>query len=112
MAEILTTSAQLRSKAEELSNINAKFKQQVDQLESTETALVSMWEGDSKEAFHGAFNNDKVPLRYRSSAESEQMHNFYNAIAQYVSALNQIATNYDNAEKANVEVGTTRTYKG
>ena len=45
MAEILTTSAQLRSKAEELSNINAKFKQQVDQLESTETALVSMWEG-------------------------------------------------------------------
>ena len=91
MAEILTTSAQLRSKAEELSNINAKFKQQVDQLESTETALVSMWEGDSKEAFHGAF---------------------YNAIAQYVSALNQIATNYDNAEKANVEVGTTRTYKG
>ena len=101
MAEILTTSAQLRSKAEELSNINAKFKQQVDQLESTETALVSMLEGDSKEAFHGAFNNDKV-----------QMHNFYNAIAQYVSALNQIATNYDNAEKANVEVGTTRTYKG
>jgi WXG100 family type VII secretion target len=101
MAEILTTSAQLRSKAEELSNINAKFKQQVDQLESTETTLVSMWEGDSKEAFHGAFNNDKV-----------QMHNFYNAIAQYVSALNQIATNYDNAEKANVEVGTTRTYKG
>ena len=42
MAEILTTSAQLRSKAEELSNINAKFKQQVDQLESTETARDTM----------------------------------------------------------------------
>lgn len=101
MSEILTTSSQLRSKAEELGSINAKFKTQVDQLESTETALVSMWEGDSKEAFHSAFNSDKV-----------QMHNFYNAIAQHVSALNQIATNYDNAEKANVEVGTTRTYKG
>lgn len=99
MAEIFLTGTELQAKAEELASFNANFKSQVDDLESQETALVGMWEGEAKEAFHGAFGKDKI-----------QMTNFYNAIAQYVTALNNIATQYNNAEVKNVQIANERKY--
>ncbi len=99
MAEILTNTAQLRSQAEALKNLNDSFKSAVGQLESTEGTLMGMWDGDAKNAFDKAFKNDKI-----------QMDNFYNAIANYVNVLEQIAANYDSAEAANVSTGTTRSY--
>lgn len=99
MAEILTNSADLRAKAATLEQLNQNFKSAVNQLEATEQNLMGMWDGDAKTAFNTAFVRDKV-----------QMDNFYNAVSQYVQAIEQMAANYDAAEATNVSTGNTRNY--
>lgn len=99
MAEIMVTSSTLRSKAEELNQLNDQFKNAVTSLTEEEGALRSQFEGEASDAFHAAFTKDTV-----------QMQNFYNAIAQYVQKLLQIAESYEKAEQANVATATTRKY--
>lgn len=97
MGEIIVTSATLRSKAEELNQYNEQFKSQVSTLTEEENTLRTQFEGEASDAFHAAFTQDTV-----------QMQNFYNAIAQYVQKLIQIADAYEKAEQANVATATTR----
>lgn len=99
MALIQVTASQLRAKAGELRELNSQFKTQVNNLEGDEQVLAGMWEGEAKNAFHIAFNNDKG-----------QMDNFYNLIEQYCMTLENIATKYEMAESHNVETAATRTY--
>ena len=99
MAEIQVTSATLRSKAEELNQLNEQFKSAVSSLSDEENALRSQFEGEASDAFHNTFTRDTT-----------QMNNFYNAIAQYVQKLIQIAEAYEKAEQANVSTATTRNY--
>lgn len=99
MGEIMVTSATLRSKAEELNQLNEQFKSAVSTLSDEESALRSQYEGEASDAFHNAFTRDTI-----------QMNNFYNAIAQYVQKLLQIADAYEKAEQANVATATTRNY--
>lgn len=99
MAAFTVTSSELRAKANELRNLNSQFKSQVSNLESQEGNLVSMWEGEARNAFDTAFKNDKV-----------QMDNFQNLIEQYCAALESIAAKYDLAESQNTMTAQTRTY--
>ena len=99
MAIIRVTAAQLKTGAEELRNLNQQFKAAVSDLESTESSLNSMWEGDARNAFHQAFTNDKT-----------QMDNFFNAIEVYAQRLEAAAAKYEQAEAQNTEIATTRTY--
>ena len=99
MAEFMVTAASLAAKAEELAGINNNFKGQIEKLCTEETALLGMWEGPAKEAFHKAFEHDK-----------NEMYEFYNAIITYANALNEIAKKYSEAEARNVETATTRKY--
>ncbi len=99
MGLIQVTSAQLKSKAEELKSLNANFKSTVGELESTESQLNGQWDGEANDAFHAAFERDKI-----------QMNNFYNAIEVYIQKLLEIAQNYEKAEAANTEVASSRTY--
>ena len=99
MAEILVTSSTVRSKAEELRNLNEQFKARVGDLENQEASLNSMWEGEANDAFHNAFQRDKA-----------QMDNFYNLISQYIQTLLNIAAEYEKAETMNTNTGNTRTY--
>lgn len=99
MAFIQVTSAEMRAKADELELLNSEFKTKVEALTSTEGELSSMWEGDAKTAFHNSFNADKG-----------QMDTFYNAIANYVATLRQIAAEYDRAEATNAQTASSRTY--
>ena len=99
MAIIRVTAAQLKTGAEELRNLNQQFKAAVSDLESTESSLNSMWEGDARNAFHQAFTNDKT-----------QMDNFFNAIEVYAQRLEGAAAKYEQAEAQNTEIATTRTY--
>lgn len=101
MAMIRVTAAQLRADAEELRNLNQQFKAAVSDLENTEGALNSMWEGDARDAFHQAFTNDKT-----------QMDNFFNAIEVYAYSLEAAAAKYEQAEAQNVEIAATRAYNG
>lgn len=99
MAAFMVTAGQLKAKAGELRDLNAQFKSQVGNLESQESSLVSMWEGEAKNAFHTAFQNDKT-----------QFDNFYNLIEQYCASLENIASRYDMAEARNVSTAQTRSY--
>ncbi len=91
MAEFTVTSSELRNKANELSNLNNRYKQEIENLVAEENALKSMWEGEAKEAFTQAFNRDKA-----------KMEAFYSAIQDYISKLNAIAAQYDASERQNV----------
>lgn len=99
MAELSVIISELRSKAEELESLNQQFFSQVGTLEETEGALNGMWEGDARVSFHTAFTNDVT-----------QMHNFYNAISQYVTILNNAIAMYQQAEAQNVEIAQERHY--
>lgn len=99
MAAFQVTSSELKAKAGELRELNSQFKTQVGNLESQEGSLVSMWEGEARNAFDIAFKNDK-----------SQMDNFYNLIEQYCVALENIAAKYDMAEAQNVSTAQARTY--
>lgn len=99
MALIQVTAKQLRAKASELRGLNGQFKSQVGGLESQEQVLAGMWEGEAKNAFHTAFNNDKT-----------QMDNFHNLIEQYCTTLENIATKYEMTEGITTQIAATRTY--
>jgi WXG100 family type VII secretion target len=97
---IQVTPKTLNNKANELKNLNNRFKAQYESLKHTESSLNGMWEGEAKTAFHNAFTSDIT-----------QMHNFYNAIEKYVQTLHQIAAEYQKAESRNVSTASTRKYK-
>lgn len=98
MAKIRVTAQSLRTAAETLRSNNTEFKNQVTELETTEGNLKKTWEGQANDAFHTAFMNDK-----------QYMDNFAVLIEQYCVALENIATEYENAENINTDTATTRT---
>lgn len=97
---ITVTTAQLNSKASELRGQNTNLKTQIENLQTEEASLNSMWDGDANDAFHTAFSNDIA-----------QMTSFYTAVENYCKALEQIAVQYDNTEAANQSIASTRSYK-
>ena len=99
MAEIMVTPSEVHSRADELRNLNSQFLAKVDALTSSETNLTNMWEGEARDAFHSAFTNDRG-----------QMENFHTVIDQYATALDNIATEYESREAANVQIASNRTY--
>lgn len=99
MSEITTMVSTLRTKADELRELNELFKGQRTELMSTQEALNGMWEGEAKATFDNAFRSDMI-----------QFQNFYNAIAAYAEALEDIANNYCIMEARNVELARERCY--
>lgn len=99
MAQIFVTAAQLKAKADELTSLNTSFKTNVSELEAYEQNLSGMWEGQAKDVFHQAFNNDKI-----------QMTNFSTLVEKYVATLLTIAAKYEQAEAQNTETAATRSY--
>lgn len=99
MALIRVTAAQLKTNAQELAGLNRSFEIQVNELEKCEQKLCTMWEGQTKEAFHKAFCSDRL-----------QMDNFRILIERYVEALLTIAAKYEQAEAMNTETASARNY--
>lgn len=99
MPEIKVTAAQLRSKAQTLSQLNASLLTQINMLQQSEATVSSMWDGEAKTAFHNAFTHDK-----------REMMDFKQAIDKYVQALEQIAQKYERAEQQNTQTAASRTY--
>ena len=99
MSDFVVSISDLKAKVDTLRQLNAQFKSQIGELESTEANLNGMWEGEAKEAFHNAFLSDKT-----------QMNNFYNAIEVYAQRLEAIAARYAQAEASNVEIAAERKY--
>lgn len=101
MASTITVNmGTVKSKADELKNLNSSFRKQVEELKSKEASLNSMWEGEARKAFHNAFNNDAA-----------QMNKFYDAIEKYINSLNEIVKQYQQAENKNLSTAQQRKYK-
>lgn len=99
MAEIKVTATTLRQRAQELTQLNNSLNNQISRLESAESSVCSMWEGEAKNEFHKAFTHDKAA-----------MVQFKQAIDKYVQALLQIAQKYEQAERTNSQTASNRTY--
>ena len=99
MSFIQVTSQELRAKADELNILNQKFATEVETMVSSQGNLNTMWEGDAKEAFNTAFNQDKA-----------KFDNFKNAIEAYIQSLLGIAGKYEEAERRNYQIAGQRTY--
>jgi WXG100 family type VII secretion target len=97
MAEFTVTATEVRSKASELKELNAKYKNVVEELEQEVTKLSSMWEGEAHDAFDATFKTDKAKLDL-----------FYNAIEKYCFTLDEVAANYQQAESKNVTTASTK----
>lgn len=97
MSFIQVTASELRNRATELKSLNSRFQTEIENLVSCQNNLNTMWEGEAKEAFNSAFSRDKGILE-----------NFKSAIDQYVQALLVIASRYEEAEKKNLSVASTR----
>lgn len=100
MGEIRVSATELKARANELTSLNTSLKTNVGELETCEQNLVSMWDGEAKEAFHQAFSNDKI-----------QMTNFSTLIEKYVASLLTIAAKYEQAENVNLNTASTRNYR-
>ena len=99
MAEIRVTPAEVRNKAGELRSLQAKFKDYVGALKTSELSLGAMWEGEAKNAFHAAFTKD-----------TNQMDTFAIVIEQYAKALEEIASEYESKESMNAQIASARNY--
>lgn len=99
-AEYVVNVKELGAKVNALRQLNNSFKSAVGELESTEAQLNGMWEGEAREAFHAAFQSDKI-----------QMGNFYNAVEVYAERLEDFAAKYAQAEAANTQTAVERKYK-
>lgn len=99
MAAFRVTASELKTKAGTLREYNSNFKTQVQGLAEQETSLVGMWEGEARDAFDKAFQNDKM-----------QMENFSKLVDTYCEALELIASKYELAEAQNLGTAQTRTY--
>jgi len=97
MSFIQVTAEELRNRANELQGLNSRFQTEIENLLSCQSNLNTMWEGEAKEAFNQAFQKDKGT-----------MDSFKSAIDQYIQALLTIASRYEEAEKKNLSMATTR----
>ena len=100
MAEFKVTSSELKNKAQELRQVDSSFKTAVEELQTTEQQLLTMWDGEAKDAFDQAFKSDVG-----------QMETFYQTIEKYCQALETDASTYEKAEQTNLQTATTRSYK-
>ena len=96
MSTMMVSSAQLRNRAGEIEQLNDQFRVQVNSLVEKEAALRTMYEGDAANAFHAAFERNKI-----------QMDNFFNCIARYAQVMSEIACRIEQAEQQNQATAST-----
>lgn len=97
MAEIKVTPKELRNKAAELKNLNAKFRSEVEKMVGYRNQLDSMWDGDARQAFDKAFDTDK-----------NKWDTFAKNIDDYVQKMIETAETYETAEQNNLQTASTR----
>lgn len=97
MAMIRVDTGTLRSKAAQLRQMANDFKSRVNNLESDESSLYGMWDGQAHDAFHNAFISDK-----------NQFLVFYNGILDYARTLENFASDYERREQTAIQVAKKR----
>lgn len=99
MGAYSVSSSEMTKRTSELRTKNQSLKKQITKLRNSKEALNSSWDGVTKKAFSSAVENDVT-----------QMTNFSNLIEQYCNALENITSNYENAEATNASMVSQRKY--
>ena len=99
MATIRVSANELRARAEQLNEMNNSLKAKVEEFDSSAQSLAAQWEGEARDAFLNAVNQDKA-----------QMENFIAVITSFYQVLLQMVQNYEQAESKNLDIAITRTY--
>lgn len=98
MATKIRVSTQiLRSRANELEQMNNKFHQEVENLRNDENVLSTSYAGMAQKEFHKQFTMD-----------AEKFDKFFNGIQRYIEQIRQDADDYDRVESINREIAVTR----
>ncbi|MBQ1312207.1 MAG: WXG100 family type VII secretion target [Blautia sp.] len=96
-SEIRVTSSMLRTKKEELEQMNSNFQEIASALETAVRALDGSWEGETHDAFYNAFQMDKG-----------KMDVFSTAVKSYTEALASIIARYEATEQSNAAIAARR----
>ena len=99
MATIRVSANELKARAEQLNEMNNSLKAKVEEFDSSAQSLAGQWEGEARDAFLNAANQDKA-----------QMENFIQVINEFYQKLLYMAQNYEATERKNVDIAITRTY--
>ena len=97
MANIRVDTQKLRSTASELRNLNRKLTSEAATMSSNQRSLTAMWDGPSNETFDQAFNKNLNEFRA-----------FTTLIERYSTALEDYARQYEDTERRNQGIATTR----
>ena len=87
----------LKSKAEELSGLNNKFKNEITNLEIIEELLRDKWTGEANDKFHMKFINDK-----------NKLERFTTLLDQYIQGVITITQLYEKVESSNCDILNTK----
>lgn len=99
MAKFGVTPSELKKAISDLTADNSEFKSRVSELQELQQELAAEWQGDANTAFNTAFNNDK-----------SQWDTFASLVEMYIQALQTIVETYEQAEAANKETASVRSY--
>ncbi|MBD5106569.1 MAG: WXG100 family type VII secretion target [Lachnospiraceae bacterium] len=96
-SQIRVTSTQINSKKERLQQLNSTFKSRLEDMNTTEKQLLTMWEGDAAKAFKASYDRD-----YKKMLE------LHKVVQSYCKALEQIVKQYEQSERKNVSTAKNR----
>ena len=89
---LLVTPEQLRSASGEFSSTNGQIRSITGEMISLVNALSSVWSGEAADAFKTKFNQ-----------LSDDIERIYRMIDEHVKDLQEMATQYEAAEKESIE---------
>lgn len=99
MSRTTLTASQMQNAINELNASNNEYKARVNEMGEAQQTLMGTYQGDAANAFNAAFQGDFA-----------KWGEFAALIDQYVEALSEILTIYNETEAANTEIAKNRTY--
>lgn len=98
MAQFGVDLAKLRAALADLQKERGNLSTKIDEFQASEKTLSGKWEGDAKDSFEKAFNDDV-----------KKMDLFIQAVQKYEKVLQDTIAAYEKAESANITTGKQRT---
>lgn len=99
MSKYSITAPEVTNMIRTLEADNTQFRARISELMDCAVELAAMWQGEANDRFNTALNNDH-----------SRWVEFAALIDQYNEAMVNVVNIYSNAESANVDTSTTRTY--
>ena len=97
MAQFGVDLAKLRTALADLGKEKGKLSNKISDLQTSEQTLSGKWEGEAKDSFEKAFNDDL-----------KKMNLFIEAVGKYERALQDTIAAYEKAESTNISTGKQR----